>query len=630
MGRQEYLIRLALGRSPYESLETDGHPDIPAEPDQTLTEQVREQSGQLEPREVKSLEQSSDVYVQQFDDRGYPQNLDSQALSRLSRRAQNDVLATVGVILGPDHDIHDATIVPTRASGIHKKELFQQTQEDAAEGTKIAFTHMCMSDYTLGRMTYMRNRLQTFRFYSGVPLLEILKIEYETSGPLLLLFGGLPGVVMALFFNSTFHPRLARWFFEEVLIRRIDPIKSPTVKLLLKLSAATLISCVRLSVITSLYFRSKLQGLGLLPFRPFFPDLMALIPFTSASLIQPIPLPADLTITAVLQFLASLTTSPVVLYFAFHTIKDAIRKTLFKYITHVLPKPDNPDSASLQVALGREDGSLVLPGFGYRYTARSRLVILRENDTVREMASQDWATFSNHIASVVVWWRCFLMRHGYTISGRSHTEKLNSEWQPDLAPLPPPEPIQEQPMPECASNSWISPLEDSPNSTYIELSIPIVQPQETVVGDSGNTTSEWSAVAQNSTISFSEVHDDSKPTHRVTLLTSYMASFMAVNLSSICAQVLVLPLETLFVRSIVLAYSNTAGGASQSSLWLCNETYPLGSWFGMGLKSGRAMDYARKMTLCFGLEVAFGYGIWQIGAGVAWWYGKTRHAWGRL
>lgn len=43
-------------------------------------------------------------YVQQYDRRGHPENLASRALLRQSRRAQNDVLATVGVCVGVDEN----------------------------------------------------------------------------------------------------------------------------------------------------------------------------------------------------------------------------------------------------------------------------------------------------------------------------------------------------------------------------------------------------------------------------------------------------------------------------------------------------------------------------------------------
>lgn len=44
------------------------------------------------------------AYQQQYDSSGYPENFESRALSRQSRRAQNDVLATVGVCVGVNAD----------------------------------------------------------------------------------------------------------------------------------------------------------------------------------------------------------------------------------------------------------------------------------------------------------------------------------------------------------------------------------------------------------------------------------------------------------------------------------------------------------------------------------------------
>lgn len=49
-------------------------------------------------------------YEQQYDGRGYPQNTASGELTRRSRRAMNDVLATVGVCVGVDADGQKMTI----------------------------------------------------------------------------------------------------------------------------------------------------------------------------------------------------------------------------------------------------------------------------------------------------------------------------------------------------------------------------------------------------------------------------------------------------------------------------------------------------------------------------------------
>lgn len=63
-------------------------------------------------------------YVQQYDRRGYPQNLASRLLSRQSRRAQNDVLASVGVC------------VDERATGLSAPPQFVK-KHHSAEKSKI-------------------------------------------------------------------------------------------------------------------------------------------------------------------------------------------------------------------------------------------------------------------------------------------------------------------------------------------------------------------------------------------------------------------------------------------------------------------------------------------------------------
>lgn len=50
---------------------------------------------------------NSTGYVQQYDSRGYPQNLASRRLVRQARRAQNDVLADVGILQSVDENGHE-------------------------------------------------------------------------------------------------------------------------------------------------------------------------------------------------------------------------------------------------------------------------------------------------------------------------------------------------------------------------------------------------------------------------------------------------------------------------------------------------------------------------------------------
>ena len=126
---------------------------------------------------------------------------------------------------------------------------------------------------------------------------------------------------------------------------------------------------------------------------------------------------------------------------------------------------------------------------------------------------------------------------------------------------------------------------------------------------------------------------------------------MGSHLSTHLADILFLPLESLFIRSVALSFFSlplfmpyspplqsrspflpSSPHTSPSAALLRAEIFPLGTWFGVGLRGrrGRMMDYAARMTLCSGLEVCVGYVVWQLGAGVVWWLGFRWFQWRML
>ena len=447
------------------------------------------------------------------------------------------------------------------------------------------------------------------------------------------------------------------------------------------------------SVMTSLGCHSILQGLGILPLRPFFPSLRALVPFTPASITQPISLPSHFITKFGLQFLASLATSPIIFYCSLTSARSFLYMKIFTCLRLALPKPDNPDLTSAQVAASRKEDNKSIPGLGFKWNEEDDL-FEKDVGTVRELVQQDWTVFNARFQSMTGWFRFLVMRicrspnslvvyQGCSRGGRNLFNYALRE---------PPEPPQEQHVseqcqdssPECdlcshiRSNPSSHNLHGSPQATQGQQA-PGIPPDPSLEAESrppddeppsghglhdqqppeefneGNAAGLESPLCQSSEdLSVAMVnsldlyaspgclidhdptsnrflyHDDSRPTHRVTLLTNIVADTMAANLATLFTHVLFLPLETLLVRSVALAYLNSAGGSTDSSRWLRSEMYPLGSWFGMGLRGGRAMDYAWKMALCLGVEMALGYGVWQVGAGAAWWLGRKTHRWGRL
>ncbi|KAI4102317.1 MAG: hypothetical protein LQ339_004672 [Xanthoria mediterranea] len=143
-------------------------------------------------------------------------------------------------------------------------------------------------------------------------------------------------------------------------------------------------------------------------------------------------------------------------------------------------------------------------------------------------------------------------------------------------------------------------------------------------------SNDWQADVEGSELgitaprSFYRPTDPSKPTYRVTQFSTLMVNTLATTLSSIAADILLLPLEALFVRSVASTYLNTPCGAAYSTMGLRHEIYPLRSWAGMGLGGGRVMDYVRKMMLCFGVDILLRFAVWQATAEAAWWVGEKK------
>lgn len=107
-----------------------------------------------------------------------------------------------------------------------------------------------------------------------------------------------------------------------------------------------------------------LQRLDLLPSWPFFPSLMALIPFTLGSPIQVQGVARTSNVSYSKSLMTSLALSPLSLWWLLFYAKTHIDQKFYTYMRIVLPKPDFPDIFSWKGA--REDGldNDAIPGLG--------------------------------------------------------------------------------------------------------------------------------------------------------------------------------------------------------------------------------------------------------------------------
>lgn len=97
----DHLLTIYKGRSPYEA---------PENTNAELTGPTQQSSSALH----------GDGYVQQYDERGHPVNVESKALGRDLRRAKNDILSTMGIVVsgkdekaGTSNEKHNIGMITT-------------------------------------------------------------------------------------------------------------------------------------------------------------------------------------------------------------------------------------------------------------------------------------------------------------------------------------------------------------------------------------------------------------------------------------------------------------------------------------------------------------------------------------
>ncbi|KAI4263791.1 MAG: hypothetical protein L6R42_001080 [Xanthoria sp. 1 TBL-2021] len=534
MGVQAYLTRLALGRSAHEPL-PDGETGADSvRPTAPLTQQSNRQRDYAADFQSQPSSQGDDLYVQQYDNRGYPQNISSRALSRQSRRAQNDVLATVGILLSPDQFVQETP----HAKGQSEPSSVQTQQdvEDVATESKLGYTlynsYLALDIFSRSRMTCARHRIQTFPFYTGVPLHRILNTEWKVFGPLRFLTDGLSGdfLTFLMFDSQDMFYELSRCASEDYVVRLLSPTRSGLFQRLLGFGASTIKYC---------------------------------------------------------------------------------------------------ESNIAQTHRGENVLGLDVPPEG---------VLAKKAPTIRGQVDKDWTAFSNYFKTLTSWWESSIVRNqssDATVSvpknphtsdealvARALSVSANDGHEDHLAELS-----------DDAEAAFSGNASDSPPS---ERSHRGAGPERNINQRASRSGSnEWQADVEGSELgitaprSLYRTKDTSKPTYRVTPLTTLMADTLATSLSTIVADVILLPLEALLVRSVALTYLNTPSGAAYSTMGLRSEIYPLGSWAGMGLRGGRVMDYVRKMTLCLGVDMLLRFAVWQATAGAAWWVGKKKFKWKR-
>jgi len=186
MGRLRYIERLALGRSAYQS-------GIPNNNEDHTSPQVPTTS------EIDLIEtiQPTSFPNQQYDSKGRPVNLETEAQNARLRHASNEVLALVGVVERKEHT--DAKL--HRKINIERnKRQRLQIHEDNRGNEMSAFIDV-VSWFALWWPTALVRRIQIGLYSTDLPFAEILRFEAKMmfgNGWQGILLGLLPGTGVAI------------------------------------------------------------------------------------------------------------------------------------------------------------------------------------------------------------------------------------------------------------------------------------------------------------------------------------------------------------------------------------------------------------------------------------------------
>lgn len=119
------------------------------------------------------------------------------------------------------------------------------------------------------------------------------------------------------------------------------------------------------TVIAPFEFLATLQRLGLVPSWPTFSHLLALIPLMPLSPIRARTPPSGFSLGWCGQLVGSFLVSPLPLWWILFYVKTQVDKRLYACMRLFLPKPDNPDTYSMEGALEDELDNDTIPGLGF-------------------------------------------------------------------------------------------------------------------------------------------------------------------------------------------------------------------------------------------------------------------------
>jgi hypothetical protein len=276
-------------------------------------------------------------YVQLYDDRGNPINPRSHQYGRSLRDAQNDVLASVGVVE------RRRSPQPTLPASYHAR-LDELEAEDTA-GNVLALTSTIAENAGTWWIGAIRDRILAFRIPATTHFSDIVAAERATTGPSLHYTGFAARLLSTVSIQAVVYgAHVYRPIDRLVLATRA----SSKTRQFLRRANTTIRFASRLVLEVLCYplsYHACLQRLGLIPAKPFFPHWRAFIPFSQSSPLLPFSVHYSAS-SSVANFFKATLTSPLILVCAEHFYERWIYALLFEAVETFVIRPDNADIES--------------------------------------------------------------------------------------------------------------------------------------------------------------------------------------------------------------------------------------------------------------------------------------------
>ena len=358
MGRQQYLERLALGRSPFEDVETDAK----SQDDERPKDENGVSTGYLH----------LGGHEQQYDDKGRPINPSTEERNQAMRNAQNSVLELVGVV--ESRDISDKSSEMKYRYIREAREEVLRVEHDFGEDLEL-MTKIFLAALSWWPETLIR-RIQCGIYPSSVSFADIVLKELRTvkaggfKGLLDTLFPAVPACLLCAVIETLLCGAVGEGVgrLQNGLIRR--RFRRRTTK---RINFGITVVCEALVIgidvlLLPLHYYASVQRLGLAPSWPLLPSWRSFVPSNPSSV-------HSFIWTSAIGILAFRTIcSPAVLLLVHNYLKrdqDEETPIASQFTRFVYPQINEPASNNTRFDLVRDPfGKILLRG----YLLRTRIM----------------------------------------------------------------------------------------------------------------------------------------------------------------------------------------------------------------------------------------------------------------